>query len=317
MDSIAQFALGATLGEAVLGKKAGVRAPLVGGVIASLPDLDVFYPFASDVASFTWHRGVTHSLLVLALAAPLIAWGLLRTRLKYYGRPRDWHLLVFLALTTHPLLDALTVYGTQLLWPIAMPPVTWSTLFIIDPWLTLPLVAGVMGVRLARKFAVARHFNCIGLALACAYITWSIGAKAHVDRAFRHALDARGIEAERTISTPLPLTTLGWRMIAMHDGGYTQGVHRIGGETQLDSHASNPELLNGLQATADIERLKWFSKGFFKVAEEDGQIVLTDLRMGHEPNYVFRFVVGPDVDEAALLASPIDFERFTEMREAL
>ncbi len=317
MDSITQFALGAAIGEAIVGKKAGWRAPLIGGAVASLPDLDVLYPFASDVASFTWHRGVTHSLFVLALAVPIVTWGLLRTPLARLGSAREWGLVVFLALLTHPLLDALTIYGTQLLWPLPAPPVMWSTLFIIDPCVTLPLVLGVLAVRTASRFETFRHGNTLGLALACAYISWSVAAKLHVDRVFADALQARGIVVERMISTPLPFTTRSWRMVAIHEGGYTQGVHRIGGETHLASFESSPELLGGLPASVDIERLKWFTGGFYKVTEEDGIIVLTDLRMGHEPNYAFRFDVGPDAIAARQLPSTIDVERFLETYDAL
>ena len=317
LDSITQFALGAALGEAVLGKKAGARAPIVGGLVASLPDIDVIYPFANDVASFTWHRGVTHSLLVLALVAPIISAALMRTRLRHHGHPRDWRLLVYLALLTHPLLDALTIYGTQLLWPLPLPPVTWSTLFIIDPLVTVPLIAGLIGVRLARRFSPARHANWLGMALAIAYVTWSIGAKMHVDRVFLEGLQAQGIEVRRMISTPLPLTTLSWRAIAMHQGGYTQGVYRMGEAVRFETFESHPKLLEGLPAAPDIERLEWFTKGFYKVLEKDGRIIFTDLRMGHEPNYAFRFDVGPDLEAARQLASPINFERYSEMLDAL
>ena len=175
---------GAAIGEATLGKKAKARAALVGGVVASLPDLDVFYPFANQVSAFTWHRGITHSLLVLALVAPLVAWLLNRTRITSRGTAREWRLLVFLALLTHPLLDAFTVYGTQLLWPIPMPPVTWSTLFIIDPIVTLVLISGVVGARLTDRWGKDSSTRiCLSaLCLMVTYVVWSIVARLQVDR---------------------------------------------------------------------------------------------------------------------------------------
>src|SRR5690606_41671741 len=59
---------------------------------------------------------------------------------------------LWLVLATHPLLDAMTAYGTQLLWPLTPTPTAWSSLFIIDPFYTLPLFATVtaaliMGMR--------------------------------------------------------------------------------------------------------------------------------------------------------------------------
>ena len=78
MDTVTQIALGAAVGEATLGRKVGWRAPLWGGLCGLLPDLDVLWPFADPVSAFTWHRGYTHALAVLVLAAPVVAWAAVR-----------------------------------------------------------------------------------------------------------------------------------------------------------------------------------------------------------------------------------------------
>ena len=72
MDSISQFALGSFVGYASIGHKLKYKAFLWGGVIGSLPDLDIFFAsFIKDsINQFLWHRGISHSLL-LSLIAPL------------------------------------------------------------------------------------------------------------------------------------------------------------------------------------------------------------------------------------------------------
>ena len=40
-----------------------------------------------------------------------------------------------------------------------------------------------------------------------------------------------------------------------------------------------------------VQRLQWFTKGFYKVGRVRDDVVMTDLRMGVEPDYVFRFKV--------------------------
>ena len=46
MDSLTQFALGAGVGAALLGRRIGPRkAALAGGILGTVPDLDVFFPF--------------------------------------------------------------------------------------------------------------------------------------------------------------------------------------------------------------------------------------------------------------------------------
>ena len=74
MDSITHLALGAAIGEAVLGRRVGRKAAMWGAVCGTIPDLDVFIPHADAVAAITYHRSFSHSLIILALFAPLMAW---------------------------------------------------------------------------------------------------------------------------------------------------------------------------------------------------------------------------------------------------
>ena len=40
-----------------------------------------------------------------------------------------------------------------------------------------------------------------------------------------------------------------------------------------------------------VARLRWFARDFLRVTVDDGRLVLSDLRMGQEPEYVFTHVV--------------------------
>lgn len=87
MDSITQATLGAAMGHAVLGKKMGNKAILVGAIAGTIPDLDVFSRLFLDhqVYGLVYHRGITHSILFTLLASPIFAW----VSLKYYEQ--GWH----------------------------------------------------------------------------------------------------------------------------------------------------------------------------------------------------------------------------------
>jgi len=50
-------------------------------------------------------------------------------------------------------------------------------------------------------------------------------------------------------------------------------------------------MLDGVSEEWSVTRLQWFSKGFYKVSEQDQQVVIADLRMGLEPSFVFQFAV--------------------------
>ena len=295
MDSVTQFALGAAIGEATLGRKAGYRAALWGGVCATLPDLDSFVPFADAVASFTYHRSASHSLLVLPLLVPLLVWMIRKAHPGLAGFRKQWYLLVFLALETHPLLDAFTVYGTQLFWPLSEYPVSGSTVFIVDPAYTLPLLIGVMAALcLSRQKNTGHRLNYAGIVLSSCYLAWTVGAKIHVEYRAREALQRQNIEYSRLMSTPAPFNTIVWRVIAMQEHGYVDGFYsfRERQDTIKFTHySSDRSLLRGIETHWPVRRLQWFTHGFFKVSADQGAIFMTDLRMGLEPNYIFRFKV--------------------------
>ena len=301
MDTVTQIALGAAVGEAILGRKVGWRAPLWRGLCGLLPDLDVLWPFADPVSAFTWHRGYTHALAVLVVATPVVAWAAVRfhpaTRPFRWG----WLLLALLALVTHPLLDCFTVYGTQIFLPFSDLPVGWSTIFIIDPAFSVPVILGVLAALvLSRERGLGHRLNHAGLALGVAWFALTLVIKVHVDRVAGDSLPA-GVTGYFT--TPSPFNAVLWRVVAMTaDGRYLEGYYSLldpEPRVSFVSRADGHERLEPLRSEAAVARLIWFSRGFFSARElGSGEIVLSDLRMGFDERLVFSFVVGRREGEA-------------------
>jgi inner membrane protein len=295
LDSLTQLALGAAVGEATLGRRVGNRAILWGAICGTIPDLDVFVPLGGPVADFTYHRSFSHSLFVLAALTPLVVWLILRIHPRTRQARGGWLLMVYLVFATHVLLDSFTVYGTQIFWPLVDTPMTWSTIFIIDPLYTLPLIAGVTGALVATRDASwGRRLNGAGLALSTAYLAWSLGAKLHVENVARESLRAQGIAYRQLLTTPSPFNTLLWRIVATDEQGYYEGFYSLLDEDRdirTQRYASRPSLLQGLERHWPVARLQWFTKGLYSVSQRGDDVVMTDLRMGLEPDYVFRFKV--------------------------
>ncbi len=70
MDSLTQALLGASVQGALLGRWQGRKALLYGAALGTLPDLDVLIDYGDPVAEMTYHRGFSHSLLVLGALQP-------------------------------------------------------------------------------------------------------------------------------------------------------------------------------------------------------------------------------------------------------
>ncbi|WP_058833919.1 metal-dependent hydrolase [Luteimonas abyssi] len=298
MDSLTQILLGASVAAAVVPARHRRAAMGAGAVLGTLPDLDSFpLMLLTDdpIALMTLHRGLTHSLFVL----PLVAWAIWAWFRRRGGRvadaPRAWFWAIQLALVTHPLLDAFTVYGTQLLWPLTPPPVMWSSLFIIDPGYTVWLLLGVLVALWVGPKPLGRHALVVGLALSSAYIGWSLLAKTLVDREATRALTAMGYADAPRFSVPMPLNTLLWRVVAMTPDGYLIGDRSVvadRGPMRFQQHRSDVPALSAASDLPAVQRLQWFNRGFMRAQVVDGELVLSDLRMGLEPDYSFNFVVG-------------------------
>ena len=311
MDPVSQVALGAAVGEAVLGRRVGRRAPVWGGLCGLLPDLDVLWPFADPVSAFTWHRGYSHAFVVLAVATPFIAWAAVRLHPATRPHWRGWLLLVFLALVTHPILDCFTVYGTQVLLPFSKLPVGWSTIFIIDPLFTVPLVIGVVAALVVRRRGLGHRLSNACLVIGVAWLAGTVAIKAHVDRVATESLPPVGVT--RLLTTPSPFNAVLWRAVAMTgDGRFLEGYYSLLDAERRFSFVARPdghELLEPLRGKAPVDRVMWFSRGFFAGRElESEEIVISDLRMGLEERFVFTFVVGrragQGVEPAPLRAVP-------------
>jgi len=302
MDSLTQITLGAAVGEAVLGRKVGAKAALWGAIAGTIPDLDVLISYADAVKNFTYHRGFSHSIFVLTLLTPLVAWLIRKVHPNARQPASAWMWLVWLCFVTHILLDSLTVYGTQVFWPIWTHPVGAGSIFIIDPLYTIPLLLGLIAALVMTRTSRKRFVvNAAALAISTLYLGWSLIAQAYVTHAVENSLAQQSVNYEKLLVTPSPFNTLLWRIVAVQgNGDYIEGYFSLldGYEhVTLARYRGERHLLERFAGHWPVERLRWFTKGFYKVWQQGNNIVVTDLRMGAEPDYVFSFVVGTVVPE--------------------
>lgn len=284
MDSITQAALGAAVGEAVLGKKAGYRAALMGAVIGTMPDLDVLAnPLMDEITQLGWHRGYSHSILVNALLAPVLAWILYRIYGKYASM-KQWAIFAWLVLFTHIALDSFTLYGTQLFLPFSNYMVEFGNIAIIDPIYTVPLLAGVLiALFLRRTSSTRKWLNYAGLALSSLYLLATIGIKFHVGSVVERSLARQDLSYRRYMTAPTLFNAVLWRATAEVENGYWVGYYSLldsDDEIEWRFIPRNEELIEPYRATRAVERLLWFSSGYYAVTKESGQLQFHDLRFG-------------------------------------
>jgi inner membrane protein len=296
MDSLSQLVLGAGVGVAIMGRRTKVwKAALWGGVCGTLPDLDVFIDHGDPISNMTFHRTESHALLYLTAASPVIAASVARLHGEgdRFGR---WWLALWLALVTHALLDTMTVYGTQIGLPVTDFPYVIGSVFIVDPLYTLPLLFGLIATGIDRGPRRLR-WNLAGVVVSCVYLAWGVAAQQNTRNRALQAFASQRIAVERVLVTPTAFNSLLWRIVAIERGGgaYLEGYYSVLDAAARPLRFARFERGQALHARlADVwpvQRISWFSHGFWRVRERDGFATIGDLRMGQEPNYTFEFRV--------------------------
>jgi inner membrane protein len=226
VDPISQAALGAVVGQVVGHRRVGPRAAAIGALAGALPDVDVLFSVGgSYFDQLLLHRGITHSLFFAPVVGPALGWAVWRWERRRVAQSpsqlRTWILVVSLALLSHPLLDYLTPYGTQLLLPFSDMRFAIAAMPIIDPVYTILLLCGLYWAR--RAPARAARVAMATLLTSSAYLGygWHLN-EAAADEA-RQQLRVAGIENAQVAAFPTVLQIHYRRVVAR-----TPSTDRVG-----------------------------------------------------------------------------------------
>ncbi len=307
MDSISQIVLGAACGEAVLGKKIKNKALFWGAIGGTIPDLDVFLnPFFDPVNALFVHRGFSHSLTFPLLMAPLL--GLLLTRIyrKSEVTWKEWAHLFFWSIITHPLLDAMTGYGTGLFEPFSNYRVDISSIFIVDPLYTLPFLFCLIGVMRAKNNLTTRtKRNWLGILLSTSYLLFTFINQQIMQSGFRTELKEKGISVKKMMTIPTPFNTVLWGTVADAGDGYYVGYRSWFDDrpTEFTYFPKNDSFIADCINDEKIKKLIRFSKGFYTLSQKKGKLYISDVRFAQaggwtDPNadFVFSFEIVKNQD---------------------
>jgi len=309
MDPLTHAISGSVLARAL------PRRPLPKGQVILLmllsmaPDADFVLHFISDTTYLHYHRGVTHSALML----PLWTWlfyALFRKTGRSNGLPA-W--LIAAAIGLHIFLDLITSFGTMVLAPISDWRATLDLVFIIDPLFTacmlLPMLAALIWRRQARALAIG------AVLLSCSYI--ALTAWVH-DQALE-LVRKQQPGATSYAALPLPFSPFHWQLIAAFPDHYRRALAdlrpgfagsaafftssfvthympplRPAGDLrwqQLPAMASVP----GIDHLPGVAFYRWFARFPVLLVRDDKHIEFGDLRFGAgEPGTVAPFML--DID---------------------
>ncbi len=300
MDSLTQIVLGAAVGEAVLGKKAGNKAMLYGAIAGTIPDLDTFSSFFTDTITATEiHRGFTHSILFSLFFAPILGWLIFKIEKNNIPSIKDWSYLVFWSLFTHPLLDAHTTWGTQLFWPLDLR-IAYKNIFVIDPLYTLPFIIFLLITFFQKKGSPKRkRYNQLGIIISSIYMMFTIGIKIYTYQIFLKSLKENHIDYINIETKPAPFTSFLWTANIETEKNYLIANYSIFDTQKIKykSYPKNHHYLKNLSDNETIKRLIKITKGWYTITNKHDQLYFNDLRFGvlsleeKEPTFAFSYKI--------------------------
>lgn len=285
MDSLTQIVLGASVAEFTLGKKIGNKAILWGAIAGTIPDLDVIGRyFLNTVDELHFHRGFTHGFIFSILFAPLLAWLISKIHKNENVSLKEWTIMTFLALVTHPILDCFTTWGTQLFWPFDYR-VAWHSIFVIDPFYTIPFLVLLIAAIFYKRTSKTRFkLNTIGLLISTTFLGVTLINQKVMTSAFKEQLVNQNISFEAIEVRPAPLQNILWTANIATKQAYYIGYRSFFDRTDRIDFIhlpKNKELLHPYIKNEELQRLLFITKGWYSVNKiDENHYLINDLRFG-------------------------------------
>ena len=214
MDTLTHALSGALLARATAPADSADGIPLrrrvvLGSLAAAFPDIDVVASWMSPLAYLYHHRGITHSWVMLALWAVVLAW--LCTKVwrngpgwKAYAGVIAWGIAVHIAG------DWMTSFGTMMFAPLSNARLGIGTTFIIDLWFSGIIIAGLL---VCLMWRASRIPAVTGLFVLCGYVVFQYAQMREAVAFGEQYARAANIQAVTVIALPRPMSPFHWMVM--------------------------------------------------------------------------------------------------------
>jgi len=313
MDSLTHIALGALVGEAVIGKKLGKKVLVIGAVAQSIPDIDFLAAFwLSPSENLLAHRGITHSIIFALLIAPLLAFLATKWSKTKSVSWRSWVIFIVLQLSIHLIIDSFNAYGIGWFEPFSHLRFSYNLLFVADPFFSLPFGVAAVALLILKIDSPARiRWIRIGLMYGVLYLSYAIYNKSAVERDLTNVYKEVNIKPSKYFSTPTPFNNWLWYAVAEVDSGYFVSYHSVFDSRPDNSYQfynRNEQLLDSIHDQVTLKRLLQFSQGYYTLEQTADTLIFHDLRFGQitgwadpKAKFAFQYYLQPPSENRFLV----------------
>lgn len=316
MDNLTHTLTGLMLSRAGL-RTLTPRASLLLMLAANAPDIDTIAVIGGKPAYLDWHRGPTHSLLLIPVMAALVtAIAGAANRPAGFSWVRGW-LLACIGVLSHLLLDWTNIYGVRLLEPLSDEWFRLDAVSVVDPFIWVALLVAVAWPALARLVSAeigalrGRHGSAIARFTLLFLLAYDFGRWVLHNRAIEmlnaHLYDNR--IPRQVLAMPELANPFVWR--GLIDLGDAWQVHTVrvlqafdpaGGRVFHDARPS--AAMAAARQTPAFQAIRRFSRTLhwrqLPLPEPEGalEVLATDMRFAlpGEGRFAARAVVGPGME---------------------
>lgn len=234
------------------------------GAAALFPDLDLALRLVDTLSYLNWHQGPTHAPLLLPAWAFALAH--LFARVDPARHPwRSFYAPACLGLASHIAGDFITAYGLMLLAPLSTQRLALPLAFVVDPWISAILVAGLLGATRPRHGRVLARAALLALGAYVGFLGLQQQRALAVGEAYAAA---RALDAAAVHALPQPLSPLHW-LLVVGDGERLHLAHLDLAAGAWSPPAAGIGVLRTLRAAYQPpSRLRWQQRGRFGAATD-------------------------------------------------
>ncbi len=215
MDPVTHAASGAVAMLALKSRPATLWSVPLAALACAAPDMDIAFT-RTPLEFLQLHRGITHSLAGAPVFGLILA--LFCHPLWKKGVPGAWpftKVWLFCAcmIWLHIWLDVVTTYGTMVFLPFSHYRVRLNSLYIIDLFITLPLLWAVWRWRARRKLIIA------ALIWTFAYPAFGIGVNAWHTAQWKNRMQEENRQTSGLTVLPDAFAPFFWRVLYEEETG--------------------------------------------------------------------------------------------------
>lgn len=208
-----------------------------GFIAAAFPDIDFALRLIDTMVYLNWHQGPTHSLILL----PFWAW-LLAHCFAQLLRQYTWRLFFIpacLGLVIHIVGDLITSYGLMLFAPFSTERYSFPLVFVIDPWFSLIIIAGLVTSWLYSHQRVTAVVALTGLGIYVFFLSTLYHQAISVAQNY---VNTNALHDATVSVLPQPLSPFHWKLIVRRNGNYHVALVDLRKTASLSGHESTADL---------------------------------------------------------------------------